>query len=408
MFPQFGQTGGARSSLVEFNAGKMTAVAKEPGSTKLIVTPDIQKGKIALVRGDDQLLHFQWKNRTTGANVDDYILFPQDATFEKVDTSRPQDRVYVLQYKGSARRFFYWLQNKDSSKDAEQAKKVNDLINATTPPTASGTSARAPGGNGANPGGQLDHNAIMQMLGALGGGQEAAGGNGAPNSVQMAELQQILQHMGMPQGSNPNAASPVSSPVPHDHDSGHEDDDDDGQDDVNMEELSEEELLRLAIEESMRDVQDTEDDGVAPPSSSVPTPSSGGAGIQLADLQRAMALAQQQHSQRPVHISMSQLLQQPVVFELLHNPEVQAELLPHLPESIQTLEELLDTVGTWRRRRLIMHSAAHTTTAAMHWGVGTCPQHEQLQRDSVQLWVEPVGGTGAFRSWRRYVPRNMG
>ncbi|ETV65898.1 hypothetical protein, variant 6 [Aphanomyces astaci] len=310
MFPQFGQTGGARSSLVEFNAGKMTAVAKEPGSTKLIVTPDIQKGKIALVRGDDQLLHFQWKNRTTGANVDDYILFPQDATFEKVDTSRPQDRVYVLQYKGSARRFFYWLQNKDSSKDAEQAKKVNDLINATTPPTASGTSARAPGGNGANPGGQLDHNAIMQMLGALGGGQEAAGGNGAPNSVQMAELQQILQHMGMPQGSNPNAASPVSSPVPHDHDSGHEDDDDDGQDDVNMEELSEEELLRLAIEESMRDVQDTEDDGVAPPSSSVPTPSSGGAGIQLADLQRAMALAQQQHSQRPVHISMSQLLQQ--------------------------------------------------------------------------------------------------
>ncbi|ETV65897.1 hypothetical protein, variant 5 [Aphanomyces astaci] len=295
MFPQFGQTGGARSSLVEFNAGKMTAVAKEPGSTKLIVTPDIQKGKIALVRGDDQLLHFQWKNRTTGANVDDYILFPQDATFEKVDTSRPQDRVYVLQYKGSARRFFYWLQNKDSSKDAEQAKKVNDLINATTPPTASGTSARAPGGNGANPGGQLDHNAIMQMLGALGGGQEAAGGNGAPNSVQMAELQQILQHMGMPQGSNPNAASPVSSPVPHDHDSGHEDDDDDGQDDVNMEELSEEELLRLAIEESMRDVQDTEDDGVAPPSSSVPTPSSGGAGIQLADLQRAMALAQQQH-----------------------------------------------------------------------------------------------------------------
>ncbi|RHZ19037.1 hypothetical protein DYB26_002134 [Aphanomyces astaci] len=271
----------------------MTAVAKEPGSTKLIVTPDIQKGKIALVRGDDQLLHFQWKNRTTGANVDDYILFPQDATFEKVDTSRPQDRVYVLQYKGSARRFFYWLQ--DSSKDAEQAKKVNDLINATTPPTASGTSARAPGGNGANPGGQLDHNAIMQMLGALGGGQEAAGGNGAPNSVQMAELQQILQHMGMPQGSNPNAASPVSSPVPHDHDSGHEDDDDDGQDDVNMEELSEEELLRLAIEESMRDVQDTEDDGVAPPSSSVPTPSSGGAGIQLADLQRAMALAQQQH-----------------------------------------------------------------------------------------------------------------
>ncbi|CAK4247614.1 unnamed protein product [Aphanomyces euteiches] len=238
MFPQFGQTGGARASLVEFNAGKMSAVPKEPGTTKLIVSPEPQKGKICLVRGDDNLLHFQWKNRTTGTSVDDYIIFPQDATFDKVDTSRPNDRVYVLQYKGSSRRFFYWMQNKDNSKDVEQVKKVNELMNSTAPtPSTRNT------GGGANS--QLDHNAIMQMLGALGGGQDEGG---APNSVQMAELQQILQHMGMPQGGN-TAASPVSSPVPqHEAESPH--------DDVNMEEMSEEELLRLAIEESMRDAHE--------------------------------------------------------------------------------------------------------------------------------------------------------
>jgi 26S proteasome regulatory subunit N13 len=56
--------------LVEFNAGKMSAAPKEAGSLKLVVTPDTQKGKIVLTRGDDNLLHFQWKNRQTGAVAD--------------------------------------------------------------------------------------------------------------------------------------------------------------------------------------------------------------------------------------------------------------------------------------------------------------------------------------------------
>ncbi|KAG9399943.1 hypothetical protein AC1031_011409 [Aphanomyces cochlioides] len=56
-----------------------------------------------------QIYHFAREN-SAGASVDDYIIFPQDATFDKVDTSRPNDRVYVLQYKGSSRRFFYWMQ----------------------------------------------------------------------------------------------------------------------------------------------------------------------------------------------------------------------------------------------------------------------------------------------------------
>jgi hypothetical protein len=43
----------------------------------------------------------------------------------------------------------------------------------------------------------------MQMLGALGGGHDDGGVHGSGSSaVQMAELQQILQHMGMPPGSS--------------------------------------------------------------------------------------------------------------------------------------------------------------------------------------------------------------
>lgn len=42
--------------------------------------------------------------------LQDFILFPDDATFSKVDTGRPDDRVVLLQYRNSPRRFFFWMQ----------------------------------------------------------------------------------------------------------------------------------------------------------------------------------------------------------------------------------------------------------------------------------------------------------
>lgn len=95
------------------------------------------------------------------------------------------------------------------------------------------------------------------------GDGRGAGGAGA-NSVQMSELQSILQNMGLPAGSQSAVSSPATSAVSssqasqsgggrsdaattastqHEHDvSGMEVDD-----------MDEDELLRLAIEESMRD-----------------------------------------------------------------------------------------------------------------------------------------------------------
>lgn len=55
-----------QNELVAFNAGKMTV---EPAANgKFLISPDLKKGKICLTRGDDQLLHFQWIDRTTGAS----------------------------------------------------------------------------------------------------------------------------------------------------------------------------------------------------------------------------------------------------------------------------------------------------------------------------------------------------
>ncbi|CAI5710395.1 unnamed protein product [Peronospora effusa] len=391
LFPQFGNVFGApstagRNELVSFNAGKMTV--KPTTNGKFLVIPQVEKGKICLLRGDDQLLHFQWMDRQTGASPEDFIIFPDDAHFAKVDTGRPKDRVYILQYKNSSRRFFFWMQNKDASRDEELVKKVNDAMN-NAQAASSSDGARNSGNNV-----QLDHNAIMQMLGAMGAGDQGRGGaGGTGQAVQMSELQNILQNMGLPAGTQSVASSPATSAVSssqasqngggssaaattastqHEHDvSGME-----------VDEMDEDELLRLAIEESMRDGGSTNpsapgggatEDAVA--SSAIPAatatapvplttstasvaassasssaPAAGGS-LTTADLQRAMASFQQLAQPKPV--SLIKLLTADNVGSILDDPACVEALLPHLPEGSQTLAELRATMHSPQLRQSI-------------------------------------------------------
>lgn len=124
------------------------------------------------------------------------IIFPEDASFKKVDTGRQGDRVYLLQYKSSSRRFFFWMQDAKSDKDDQNATKVHDYMNNPPQPNV-------PTGQAGGPNGQLDQNMLMQMLGAFGGGQ---GEGGAPTNVQMSDLQNILQNMGVPPTSSSSTA----------------------------------------------------------------------------------------------------------------------------------------------------------------------------------------------------------
>lgn len=70
----FGASQTARSkNLVEFKAGKMNLKNKT-------VLPDKRKGLVYVYQSDDSLMHFCWKDRTTGI-VEDVILIKKIQVF---------------------------------------------------------------------------------------------------------------------------------------------------------------------------------------------------------------------------------------------------------------------------------------------------------------------------------------
>ncbi|KAF5389238.1 hypothetical protein D9757_003480 [Collybiopsis confluens] len=107
-------------TLLAFKAGR----AFRRGNTNF-VDPDTTKGAIILKKEDD-LLHFLWKNRSTGEVEEDLILFPTDATFSGV--SQASGRVYVLKFSSSDQRHFFWMQDASSARDEEFVNNVNGYL----------------------------------------------------------------------------------------------------------------------------------------------------------------------------------------------------------------------------------------------------------------------------------------
>lgn len=95
-------SGSGGKHLVEFRAGRLSL---RDG----VVTADRRKGLLYLFQGDDSLLHFCWRDRTTGHVEDDYILFPGDCEYARVSQCTT-GRVYVLKFTASSRRLFFWMQ----------------------------------------------------------------------------------------------------------------------------------------------------------------------------------------------------------------------------------------------------------------------------------------------------------
>lgn len=76
----FGSSGGpARGvkNLVEFKAGKMNLKDK-------MVQPDKRKGLVYVYQSEDSLMHFCWKDRTSGIVEDDLMIFPDDIETKRV------------------------------------------------------------------------------------------------------------------------------------------------------------------------------------------------------------------------------------------------------------------------------------------------------------------------------------
>lgn len=246
--------GTAETSILHFKAGKMNTTLKPNG--KYLVEPDMRRGELHVVwtatpaaapsssgttttaaaggGATGGHLKLEWKDRRTKTVVNTIPIFPEDdATFERVETGRDGDRVYLLQCGGGGNnnnnsradsRHFFWMQDKDVDPDedhcvkvnlfmsdyAEAATAANTITNASSTTAADGTAAT---GGAAGPGGMDNAELLRIMQGALGtqsasaAGLEGArtttvpGSNSIPtaNAGQVDALGNILENLGMPQ-----------------------------------------------------------------------------------------------------------------------------------------------------------------------------------------------------------------
>ncbi|XP_044745864.1 proteasomal ubiquitin receptor ADRM1-like [Coccinella septempunctata] len=124
LFPNVPTALGYRSGVkhvVEMRAGKMELRGR-------MIYPDKRKGLIYVFQSEDSLMHFCWQDRTTGTVEEDLIIFPDDCEYVRIPQCTT-GRAYVLKFRTSNRRFFFWLQEPKTDKDDEHCKRINEILN---------------------------------------------------------------------------------------------------------------------------------------------------------------------------------------------------------------------------------------------------------------------------------------
>ncbi|KAM8947528.1 proteasomal ubiquitin receptor ADRM1 isoform 2-T2 [Pelodytes ibericus] len=342
LFPSLvpGSRGSSSKYLVEFRAGKMSL----KGST---VTPDKRKGLVYIQQTDDSLIHFCWKDRTSGNVEDDLIIFPDDCEFKRV-AQCTTGRVFVLKFKAGSKRLFFWMQEPKTDKDEENCRKVNEYLNNPPMPGALGGSGSgghelsALGGEGGLQSllGNMSHNQLMQLIGptGLGGlgaltgpGLASLLGSGGPTTSSSSSSSRSQSAAVTPSSTTSSTRTTSAAPV-------------------------------------------TPAAAAAPPPAATPSPAvSSGNGasaaasptqpIQLSDLQNILATmnvpATGEGGQR---VDLASVLTPEIMAPILANAEVQERLMPYLPsgESLpQTADEIQNTLTSPQfQQALSMFSAA--------------------------------------------------
>ncbi|XP_013134966.1 PREDICTED: proteasomal ubiquitin receptor ADRM1 isoform X2 [Papilio polytes] len=208
-----GGSSGGNKHLVEFRAGRMTLKGR-------MVHPDKRKGLLYVYQGEDSLMHFCWKDRTTGEVEDDLLIFPDDCEFVRVSECTT-GRVYVLKFKSFSKKYFFWMQEPKSEKDDDYCRRINEALN--NPPTSGG---RGGGGGGAQDGelqnllNNMSQQQLMQLFGGVGqiGGLSSLLGTMGNNSSSSGSGGSTRASGGSSAssrgGSAPRTSEPASTPAP--------------------------------------------------------------------------------------------------------------------------------------------------------------------------------------------------
>ncbi|KAJ1629814.1 hypothetical protein T492DRAFT_107933 [Pavlovales sp. CCMP2436] len=82
LFASAGAAAAGPRPIVQFKTGKMSLV----GST---LTPEKQKGELAITQSEDGLMHVTWTAIASGTPGDDLIVFPNEVVLRRVVQVRP-------------------------------------------------------------------------------------------------------------------------------------------------------------------------------------------------------------------------------------------------------------------------------------------------------------------------------
>ncbi|XP_028265645.1 proteasomal ubiquitin receptor ADRM1-like isoform X2 [Parambassis ranga] len=336
LFPSLvsGSRGSSSKYLVEFRAGKMTL----KGNT---VTPDKRKGTVYIQQSDDSLIHFCWKDRTTGNVDDDLIIFPDDCEFKRVNQCTT-GRVYVLKFKAGSKRLFFWMQEPKTDKDEEHCRKVNEYLNNPPIPGApgsgggSGHELSALGGEGGlqNLLGNMSHNQLMQLIGPTGLGGLGLGalagpglanllGSGGPATSSSSSSSRSQSAAATPSGGATRQSSSQTPTTP-------------------------------AAPPASAPSSTSAAPSTPAPAQTPVAPASGGSptsqqAIQLSDLQSILATMNIPAGAQGQAVDLASVCTPEMMAPILSNAEVQQRLLPFLPSGeslLQSAEEIQNTLNS--------------------------------------------------------------
>ncbi|KMT17642.1 hypothetical protein BVRB_2g035910 [Beta vulgaris subsp. vulgaris] len=177
---------GVQEVMLEFRAGKMLLEGKR-------VTPDTRKGLVRISRGEEGLVHFQWIDRVQNAVEDDQIVFPEEATFEKVEQA--SGRVYILKFNTDDRKFFFWMQEPKAEDDQQLCRSVNHHLNRPLDFLAEEDSGASVPLQAEEMAEDDISSRAGNLIGSSMGAEVVSDVTSAPGPVKLSDLQRILSNL---------------------------------------------------------------------------------------------------------------------------------------------------------------------------------------------------------------------